>query len=99
VLRRGVAGGAVHGVGIALQEALRFDAAGQPLVTSFMDYLPPGAVEAPELRVAVLEHGTAQNPLGVKGTGEAGVIGVGAAIANAVADATGRGPTKLPLEV
>jgi CO/xanthine dehydrogenase Mo-binding subunit len=98
-VRDQLAGGSVHGVGIALQEALRFDDAAQPLTVSFMDYLPPGAAEAPELGVAVLEHGTAQNPLGVKGTGEAGVIGVGAAVANAVADAAGIDLVTLPLEV
>lgn len=96
-VRAQLAGGAVHGLGITLHERLVHDEAGQPVGASFMEYLLPGAGEVPELRIAVLEHGGAGNPLGVKGAGEAGVIGVGGAVANAVADATGLSLTALPL--
>src|SRR5439155_80863 len=62
---------------------------GQPLTTTFMDYLVPTAMEMPEATIVKIleETPTPLNPLGVKGVGEGGSSGVGAAIANAVADA------------
>ncbi|MQA73388.1 MAG: molybdopterin-dependent oxidoreductase [Solirubrobacterales bacterium] len=84
-------GAAVQGVGGALLEQLVYDPGGQPMVTSFMDYLMPTATEAPPIECFALElpHHDPQteHPLRVKGCGEGGVIGAGAAIANAVADA------------
>ncbi|MEA2196460.1 MAG: aerobic carbon-monoxide dehydrogenase large subunit [Solirubrobacteraceae bacterium] len=86
-------GAAAQGLGGILLEELVYDSAGQPLVTSFMDYLMPTAAEVPRIEALVLElskRGSAlSNPLGVKGAGEAGIVGVGAAVANAVADALG----------
>jgi carbon-monoxide dehydrogenase large subunit len=86
-------GAAAQGVGGALLEELPYDASGQPQATSFMDYLMPGATEVPPIETYVLElphHDPAtEHPLGVKGCGEGGVIGAGAAVANAVADALG----------
>jgi CO/xanthine dehydrogenase Mo-binding subunit len=89
-----LAGASAMGVGATLYEELRYDDEGQPLATTFMDYLLPTLAEVPEVRVAVFG-----NPLGARGAGEAGVIGVGAAIANALADAAGgmEGFTELPL--
>jgi carbon-monoxide dehydrogenase large subunit len=99
-----IAGAATQGVGGALLEELAYSDEGQPLATSFMDYLMPTAAEAPAVEAVVLElpqHRPASaNPLGVKGAGEAGIVGVGAAVANAVADALGArgaGLTALPL--
>lgn len=84
-------GGAVQGAGGALVEQLTYDASGQPLVTSFMDYLMPTAGDAPEVEAVGLElphhDPDTEHPLGLKGAGEGGIIGAGAAIANAVADA------------
>ena len=84
----------MQGVGGALLESLPYDDAGQPLATSFMDYLMPTAVEAPAVETIVLEldhHSPASaNPLGVKGCGESGIIGSGAAVANAIAAARGQ---------
>jgi len=82
-------GGLAQGIGGALMEDLAYDADGQMLATTFMDYLLPTAVEMPLwLGVKILEETpTPLNPLGVKGAGEGGTACVGAAIANAVADA------------
>src|SRR5947209_6096515 len=59
------------------------------LTTTFMDYLVPTAMEMPEETIVKIleETPTPLNPLGVKGVGEGGSSGTGAAIANAVADA------------
>jgi carbon-monoxide dehydrogenase large subunit/6-hydroxypseudooxynicotine dehydrogenase subunit gamma len=91
-----------QGLGGALYEELVYDEQGQPLVTTLMDYLVPTAVEMPVATVARIleETPTPLNPLGVKGVGEGGSSGCGAAIANAVADALaplGIGITALPL--
>jgi CO/xanthine dehydrogenase Mo-binding subunit len=91
-------GGAVHGLGATLLEELCHDADGQPVGAGFMDYLVPTSAEVPPVvRVVLLDGWSATNPLGVKGAGEAGVIGVGAAVANAVADALGAAVDRLPL--
>ena len=80
-------GGVAQGLGGAFWEKLVYDAEGQPLSTTFMDYLLPTAMEIPALEIGHEETPTPLNPLGVKGAGEAGVIPVGAAIAQAVEDA------------
>ena len=82
-------GGLAQGIGGALLEELAYDAAGQSLATTFMDYLLPTAVEMPQtISIRILEETpTPLNPLGIKGAGEGGTAGAGAAIANAVSDA------------
>jgi carbon-monoxide dehydrogenase large subunit len=95
-------GGLAQGIGGALHEELVYDEEGQLLTTTFMDYLLPTTMEMPEQTVVrVLEDTpTPLNPLGVKGAGEGGSSGAGAAIANAVADALaplGVSITALPL--
>jgi carbon-monoxide dehydrogenase large subunit len=84
-------GALAQGIGGALLEELVYDEAGQPLTTTFMDYLLPTAVEMPaSVAVRILEETpTPLNPLGAKGAGEGGSSGAGGAIANAVADALG----------
>jgi aerobic carbon-monoxide dehydrogenase large subunit len=84
-----VVGGAIQGLGAVLTEELVFDEEGQPRNASFMEYLLLSAAEAPELRTAFVESPSPRNPLGAKGIGESGTIGVPAAIANAVTDALG----------
>jgi carbon-monoxide dehydrogenase large subunit len=84
-----VVGGAIQGLGAVLTEELVFDEEGQPRNASFMEYLLLSAAEAPELRTAFVESPSPRNPLGAKGIGEGGTIGVPAAIANAVTDALG----------
>jgi CO/xanthine dehydrogenase Mo-binding subunit len=93
-------GGIIFGLGGTFLEELVYDANGQLLTTSFMDYLLPGSLECPQVEVTMLEDTPSpSNPLGVKGVGEAGTSGAGAAFANAVADALGSGAelTQLPL--
>jgi carbon-monoxide dehydrogenase large subunit len=98
LVRGQIAGGVAQGVGGALLEEFSFDPDGQPRSASFMDYLLPTAEEVPDVEVLITEDApTPLNPLGVKGAGEAGAAGVGAAIANAVSDALGRAVTRLPL--
>jgi CO/xanthine dehydrogenase Mo-binding subunit len=99
VLVRGqISGGFAQGVGGAMLEEFSFDASGQPLSASFMDYLLPTSEEVPNVEVLITEDAPSPlNPLGVKGAGEGGTAAVGAAIANAVSDALGREVTRLPL--
>jgi carbon-monoxide dehydrogenase large subunit/6-hydroxypseudooxynicotine dehydrogenase subunit gamma len=95
-----LAGGAAQGLGGALMEAFRYDAEGQPLCTSFMDYLLPTAAETPPVATVIREDAPSPgNALGVKGAGEGGVDGAGAAVAAAVEDALGasRAITELPI--
>ncbi|MDF1597952.1 MAG: xanthine dehydrogenase family protein molybdopterin-binding subunit [Acidimicrobiia bacterium] len=83
-------GGSVFGLGGALFEEIPYDEQGQPLATNLMDYLLPTYRETPSVQVFAVESEPAPgNYLGVKGAAEAGVIGVGGAVANAVADALG----------
>ncbi|MGH9043826.1 MAG: xanthine dehydrogenase family protein molybdopterin-binding subunit [Acidimicrobiales bacterium] len=85
-----IVGAVAQGVGGTLFEELKYDANGQPLAASLMDYLVPGACEIPEVELLVTESApTADNPFGAKGIGEVGLIGVGAAIAGAIDDALG----------
>jgi aerobic carbon-monoxide dehydrogenase large subunit len=82
-------GGLAQGIGGALLEELPYDAGGQMLATTFMDYLLPTSAEMPKtISIIILEETpTPLNPLGIKGAGEGGTAGAGAAIANAVSDA------------
>jgi aerobic carbon-monoxide dehydrogenase large subunit len=82
-----IQGGVAQGIGQALYERLSYDAAGQPLVGTFMDYVLPTAVEVPRLRLAHQETLSPNIPGGMKGVGEAGAIGSPAAVAAAVEDA------------
>ena len=95
-------GGLAQGLGGAIFEELVYDDQCQPLATTFMDYLVPTAMDMPEATIVKIleETPTPLNPLGVKGVGEGGSSGAGAAIANAVADALaplGIAITELPL--
>ncbi|MBI4279550.1 MAG: xanthine dehydrogenase family protein [Armatimonadetes bacterium] len=82
-----VVGGVAQGIGGALYERIHYDAGGQLLTATFMDFLLPTAAEVPPV---VAEHSPADlpdNPLGVKGVGEAGIIPAPAVIVAAVEDA------------
>jgi carbon-monoxide dehydrogenase large subunit len=80
-------GGVAQGIGGALYEKLCFDAAGQPLTRTFMEFHIPTAAEVPSIEVVHLETLSPLNPLGVKGVGEAGAIPVPALVAEAIEDA------------
>jgi len=82
-------GAVVQGLGHATMEELVYDPGGQLLTSTFMDYAIPTADRTPPVEVLIHETAAPSNPLGVKGAGEAGTSGVGAAIANAVAAAVG----------
>jgi carbon-monoxide dehydrogenase large subunit len=79
-------GGTVQGIGGALYEHLAYDEDGNPVTTTFLDYLLPTIAEVP-----VIEHGHIETPGpgpgGYKGVGEGGAIGAPPAVVNAVADA------------
>lgn len=80
-------GGVVQGIGGGLGEEIAYDAAGQLLTGSLMDYPLPRADEVPFIETIHLEHPSPRNPLGVKGVGEGGAIAPPAALANAIEDA------------
>ena len=92
-------GGFAQGLGGALLEEFAFNSDGQPLATSFMDYLLPTAMEVPHVELLLVEECLSpSNPLGVKGAGEGGIVAVGGALANAVSDALGVEVTRLPMK-
>ena len=78
-------GGAVQGLGFALLEEIGYDDQGQLQTASLADYLLPTSYD---IKTVLIEQARSpSNPLGVKGVGEVGPTGVGAAIGNALADA------------
>ena len=81
-----IAGGAVQGIGGALLEDFVYDEQGNPLTSTFMDYLLPTATDVPEIEFGHVET-PASTPGHYKGVGEGGAIGAPAAVANAVNDA------------
>jgi len=84
-----VHGGLTQGIGQALTEGCRYDASGQLVTGSLMDYCLPRAGDVPTYKVDTRETPCTHNPLGVKGCGEAGAIGAPAAVMNAITDALG----------
>jgi aerobic carbon-monoxide dehydrogenase large subunit len=91
-------GAVIQGLGHATMEELVYDSSGQLLSGTFMDYAMPTAAHVPSVELLVHEAAARSNPLGVKGAGESGTSGVGAAVANAVADAVGAAAARqLPL--
>jgi carbon-monoxide dehydrogenase large subunit len=82
-----IAGGVVQGIGGVLLEDFVYDDVGNPLTTTFMDYLLPTATDVPVIEIGHLESVSTTNPGGYKGMGEGGAIGAHAAVANAIADA------------
>ncbi len=82
-----VQGGIAQGIGTALYEEIPYDETGQPLATTFADYMVPCAPEIPAVRIEHLVTPALATEYGVKGLGEGGAIAPPAAIANAVADA------------
>jgi carbon-monoxide dehydrogenase large subunit len=82
-----VVGGVVQGVGGALAEAIAYDAHGQLLSGTLMDYAMPIATDVPSIEVVHLQTPSPLNPLGVKGLGEGGAISPPVTLANAVCDA------------
>ena len=82
-----IMGGAAQGLGGILSEAIAYDANGQLLSGSLMDYALPTASDIPAMQILHQHSPSPLNPLGVKGVGEGGAVAPPAAIANAVCDA------------
>jgi carbon-monoxide dehydrogenase large subunit len=82
-----IQGGVVQGLGQVLLEGAVYDADGQLVTGSYMDYAMPRAHDAPMIEVANHPVPTKLNPIGAKGCGEAGTSGGLPAVANAVIDA------------
>lgn len=94
-----VHGGVVQGIGQAFMEQVVYDSEGQPLSGSFMDYCMPRADDVPNFSLSFHPVPTAENPLGSKGCGEAGVTGALPALMNALSDAltdAGAEPIDMP---
>ncbi len=82
-----VLGGVTQGVAAALYERICYDAEGQPVSTTLMDYLVPTAAEMCPVEVIHLQTPSAFSESGAKGMGEGGMIGAPATVLNAVNDA------------
>ena len=82
-----IRGGVAQGVGGSFYERIVYDDTGQPLTTTFMDFLMPTALEIPEIEIGHIETPSPLNALGIKGVGEAGAIPVPALVAEAIDDA------------
>jgi len=82
-----ILGGIAQGIGTALYEEIRYDPTGQPVATTFGDYMMPCAPEIPRLDIKHIVTPARNTQHGVKGMGEGGAIAPPAAIANALTDA------------
>jgi carbon-monoxide dehydrogenase large subunit len=90
-------GATAQGIGGTIYEHVIYDEAGQPLATTFMDYLIPTSHEVPELELVHIETGSPFTALGIKGVGESGTVFSPAAIATGVSDALGVEVNRLEL--
>jgi carbon-monoxide dehydrogenase large subunit len=82
-----IAGGVVQGIGGVLYEHIKYDDDGNPLATTFMDYLIPTASEVPVIEYGHIETPAPTNAGGYKGMGEGGAMASPPAVMNAIADA------------
>jgi CO/xanthine dehydrogenase Mo-binding subunit len=90
-------GGTVQSIGRALHEELVHDDQGQLLTGTFLDYAVPTAAMLPPIDVLIVEVPALEGPFGAKGIGEASILAGPAAIANAIAAATGRRMREIPM--
>jgi CO/xanthine dehydrogenase Mo-binding subunit len=91
-------GGAAQGLGWALYEAMVYDEQGQLLTGTLLEYNIPSADQVAErVETVMVEVPSDYGPYGARGVGEPPVIATAAAVANAIADATGRRMTELPM--
>jgi carbon-monoxide dehydrogenase large subunit len=82
-----ICGGTAQGIGSCLYEATPFDAQGQPLASTLIDYMLPGATEVPDVRIFHMETPSPYTEFGVKGIGEGGAVGPPGALLCAINDA------------
>ena len=90
-------GGAVQGIGWALNEEYYFNDQGQMMNSSFLDYRMPTSLDLPMIDTVIIEVPNPGHPFGVRGTGEVPLVPPMAAIANAISDAIGVRMEKLPM--
>jgi CO/xanthine dehydrogenase Mo-binding subunit len=90
-------GAVAQGIGWALGEALVYDDDGQLVTGTFMDYALPHAGDVPAIDTQLHEYPSEHGPFGAKGVGEMPSVPPAAAIANAIANATGVRMTQLPM--
>jgi CO/xanthine dehydrogenase Mo-binding subunit len=90
-------GGVTQGLGWALFEGFSYDENGQLLTSTLMDYALPHSQDVPNITPLMVEIPSASGPFGAKGVGEPPVVPVAAAVANAIADATGARVTHIPM--
>jgi xanthine dehydrogenase YagR molybdenum-binding subunit len=98
--RSQIIGATVMGIGMTMFEEAIFDSAtGRIANASFADYLIPVNADVPDLDVVFVGEADRLSPIGIKGLGEIGIVGVSAAIANAVFHATGLRIRSLPITI
>jgi CO/xanthine dehydrogenase Mo-binding subunit len=90
-------GGAVQGIGWALNEEYYYDDNGRMANSSFLDYRLPTTLDVPMIDTIIVEVPNPLHPFGVRGVGEPPIVPPLAAIANAVYRATGVRQTQLPM--
>ncbi len=90
-------GGVTQGIGWALFEGLEYDAEGQLLTSTLMDYALPYSQDVPNITPILVEIPSARGPFGAKGVGEPPIVPGAAAIANAIYDAVGARVPQLPM--
>jgi xanthine dehydrogenase YagR molybdenum-binding subunit len=93
-----ILGGVVWGIGMALHEQTLIDhTLGRIMNANFAEYHVPVNADVHDIKVIFIDEADDSNPLGIKGVGEIGIVGVAAAIANAVYHATGKRVRDLPI--
>jgi CO/xanthine dehydrogenase Mo-binding subunit len=92
-----IEGGVMQGIGMALMEEVLFDEGGHRTNTNWTDYKVPTLADLPEIQPIIVEHPTSVGPYGNKGLGESPVLHGPAAVANAIAAATGVRFRSLPI--
>ncbi|GAA1394172.1 xanthine dehydrogenase family protein molybdopterin-binding subunit [Pseudonocardia kongjuensis] len=98
--RSQIIGGMIWGVSAALHEGLEMDPDGRPANADLAGYLIPVNADIPEVDVEFVRRpDTLHNPVGARGIGEIGIVGMAAAVANAVHDATGIRVRHLPIGI
>ncbi len=90
-------GGAVQGIGWALNEEYWYDASGSMKNATYLDYRIPTCFDLPTIETIIVEVPDPQHPYGVRGVGEVPIVPPPAAIANAIYNATGIRMTELPM--
>ena len=92
-----IQGGAVQGIGWALNEEYFYDDQGQMMNSSFLDYRMPTSLDLPMIDTVIVEVANPGHPLGVRGVGEVSLVPPMAAVANAISNALGVRMTQLPM--